>query len=317
VGADYTIEATAVSTRPVRDSLARFGAEANARGGIRYVMPPKLADTAAGVGYWPETTDATPGNATKPRVKMNCATDEIVLVDAVTLSIEVGNFQARFFPEQFQAFYTEAQGQHARVAEGKLLDTISAGSTAVTHGEVLGMARDALVAMDRTAAAMRNRMRTDDQLPITVLGPAWARNAIRSDLTLQPDYGPPGLNAPNMAEMAGFFADRNLSPGWYFDTETGSNQIFSAQSAGPLVNWPDTAVFYLFVPGTWLLVDGGTLDFGVEIIDSTLIGTNDRMSFMEVFEKAAFRGIESIRLELDMCVTGAASLATVVACPSS
>jgi hypothetical protein len=62
----------------------------------------------------------------------------------------------------------------------------------------------------------------------------------------------------------------------------------------------------LFAEGTFLFLDGGTLDIGV-IRDSTLVGTNDYKMFVETFEGVAKVGVESIKVTSTIAVNGARS----------
>ena len=85
---------------------------------------------------------------------------------------------------------------------------------------------------------------------------------------------------------------------------TGAGQIFGAQTAGALLEFPDTVVWYLFPEGTWLFLDGGELDLGL-VRDSVLNSTNDFQIFMETFEGACMVGIESLKITSTVCPSGA------------
>jgi len=66
----------------------------------------------------------------------------------------------------------------------------------------------------------------------------------------------------------------------------------------------DTFVWYLFAEGTFLFLDGGTLDLGI-IRDSTLVGTNDYKMFVETFEGIAKVGVESVQVTSTIQINGA------------
>jgi hypothetical protein len=68
----------------------------------------------------------------------------------------------------------------------------------------------------------------------------------------------------------------------------------------------DSFIWYLFAEGTFLFLDGGTLDLGV-IRDSTLVGTNDYKMFVETFEGIAKVGVESIKVTSTISINGARS----------
>jgi hypothetical protein len=60
----------------------------------------------------------------------------------------------------------------------------------------------------------------------------------------------------------------------------------------------------MFAEGSFLFLDGGTLDLGV-IRDSTLVGTNDYKMFVETFEGLAFVGVESLKVVSTISINGA------------
>jgi hypothetical protein len=62
----------------------------------------------------------------------------------------------------------------------------------------------------------------------------------------------------------------------------------------------------MFAEGTFLFLDGGTLDLGV-IRDSTLVGTNDYKMFVETFEGVAKIGVESLKVTSTISVNGVAA----------
>jgi hypothetical protein len=70
--------------------------------------------------------------------------------------------------------------------------------------------------------------------------------------------------------------------------------------------FPDTFIWYLFAEGSFLFLDGGTLDLGV-IRDSTLVGTNDYKMFVETFENVALVGVESLQVTSTINVNGVAA----------
>jgi hypothetical protein len=73
-----------------------------------------------------------------------------------------------------------------------------------------------------------------------------------------------------------------------------------------MTEFPDTFIWYMFAEGSFLFLDGGTLDLGI-IRDSTLVGTNDYKMFVETFENVAKVGVESIQVTSTISVNGVAS----------
>lgn len=292
----YDIFGIGSTARPVRDCLPRFQAD---RGGIRYIVPPVLSDYANAVGIWTAANDSaeTPSPASKLSLTVTAATETTVATDAVTLQLQFGNLLTRAYPELIARHNELGLIQHAREAEGQILTRLTNLSTAVTSASIIGFARDFLVQVGRAAAAYRGRHRLEMDAPLRLIAPAWVKDAMAADLVLSMP-GDDKLNA--YAEIDGYLAARGVNVCWHIDSFDG------AQGAGAAVEFPDTLVWYLFAEGTFLFLDGGTLDLGI-IRDSTLVGTNDYKMFVETFEGVAKVGVESLRVSSTIAINGAAA----------
>lgn len=308
VDARYDVANVSSAARPLRDALARFQAR---RGGVRFVAPPTLADVTGAVGLWTELNDRAPGTnqgnaveervATKPILTIDCGDEETVYVDAITARATIGNFARRFAPERFNSFWELIQAYHARVAENRIWNRMTAESTAVTAAQTLGTSRDVLAGLDRAAAAFRSRHRMSENSPLAFFAPLWLKDQIRADLARQM----PGDNtlAVAEAEINRFFNVRNINVTWSLDAD----QVFDAQSVATLDRWPDTVETILTHEGAFGHLDGGTLDLGTEIRDPSLNETNDVEAFMESFEGVAFWGVQSLAITFDTCPSGEVS----------
>jgi hypothetical protein len=297
----YDIFGLGTAVRPVRDCLPRFQAD---RGGIRYIVPPVLADYSGAVGIWTAANDSaeTPTPAAKLSLTVTAATETTVSTDAVTLQLQFGNLLSRAYPELIARHNELGLIQHAREAEGNILTNIGAASTAVTSTSVVGLGRDFLVQIGRAAAAYRSRHRLEADAPLRAILPAWLKDAMAADLTLSAP-GDSTLNA--YAEIDAYIASRGINACYALDV-AGGTSAFAAQSSGGMNEFPDTFIWYLFAEGTFLFVDGGTLDLGI-IRDSTLVGTNDYKMFIETFENVAKVGVESLKITSTINVNGTAS----------
>lgn len=300
------------SVRPVRDALAVFGAD---RGGIRFMTPPVLADLEGAVSVWTMQDDidaSTPEapNPVKPCLRVAAGVEVTVYTDAIPLCLTFGNLGARAYPELVERHLQLGMVQHARFSEIRLLTRIGALSTPVTAPSQLGAARDIFVQLEQAASAYRSRYRLDPKAPLRVIFPEWFKNALRADLTKQlPGDGRDGTFNLAEAEINKWFSTRNINVSWHIDGETG--QIFGAQSAGALLGFPTNVIWYLFSEGTFLFLDGGTLDLGL-VRDSTLNGTNDYKIFLENFEGVAKVGVESLRVTSALAIKGSSSGTTAV-----
>jgi hypothetical protein len=291
----YDIFGLGTTARPVRDALARFQAD---RGGIRFVTPPKLSSYGNAVGVWTNATDITPGTATKTSLTVAAAAEQTVATDAVTLQLQFGNLATRAYPELIARHNELGLIQHAREAEQNLLSQIGDASTAVTTTSLIGFGRDFLVQIGRAAAAYRSRHRMEADAPLRAIVPGWVKDAMAADLALNMP-GDSTLNA--YSEIDGYVASRNVNLSVSLDQD-----VFGAQSTGALNEFADSFSWYLFAEGSFLFLDGGTLDLGI-IRDSSLVGTNDYKMFVETFEGIAFIGVEALKITSTISINGVAA----------
>ncbi len=297
----YDIFGLGSDWRPVKASLPKFKAD---RGGIQFVVPPQLAAYDAAVGVWTSANDAagSPNPATKAELTVTAATTQFAYIDAITLQLKIGNLVSRAWPELVARHNELALIQHAREAEQYLLGKINAGSTQVTAAAELGVARDFLVQVRQAATAYRSRHRIDPRTNLQVILPTWVVDAIAADLTKQM----PGDDKidTGLGEIDAWLRNIGISM-----TASPDMDIFGAQSAGALSAWPSTFKWFIFSEGTFLFLDGGTLDLGI-IRDSGLVSTNDYKMFVESFEGIAKIGIESLAVTSTFKVSGEAAALT-------
>ncbi len=292
----YDIFGFGSTDRPIRDALVRFQAD---RGGIRYIQPPVLSSYGNAVGVWTNATDTSPGTDVKSSLTVSAATELTVATDAVTLQLQFGNLMTRAYPELIARHNELALIQHAREAEQYLASKLTAGSIEITSTSLIGVARDFLVQVGRAGAAYRNRHRLDPSMPLRVIAPAWMKDAMRADLALAMPGD--GTIAASDAEIEGYLAARGVNITFSHDLD-----VFGSQSVGAMNEFPDTFTWYIFAEGTFLFLDGGTLDLGI-IRDSTLVGTNDYKMFVETFEGVAKVGVESLAVTSTISVNGVAA----------
>ena len=299
---NYDQDVIGDDTRPVRDSaMTRFGAD---RGGVRLFPYVTLEEVEDSVDVWTAANDLNPSDpTTKPCLVLTCPEDDETVIEAITKCLEIGNFRARFFAEQVEAWLKQAGVWHSRFAENRLIAKIAAGSTQTTTATVLGTSTDVLTALDRASAGFRSRHRAAS-VSFRFVAPFWLKDQMRVDIARQAFGTADERLAIADAEIETWFRARNINVTWTYDGEAG--QIFGAQVDGTLLGWPSTVITYLYPEGSWLFLDAGSLDFGI-VRDSTLNSTNDFQIFSETFEGAAFHGPESLRIVLDTCPDGSLS----------
>jgi hypothetical protein len=304
----YDVPVLGSTARPVRDSLANFGAE---RGGVQWREHLSFGDLAGAVGFWTLADDEAMGDpgqadpAPKPCLEVLCPGQVEAYVEAITLCLLFRNASARFDPEGTAANITAAQIAHARIAENRLLAQLGALSTTVTSGEILGAVRDLLTFLDQLLAQYRSFYRLDDAVALRMVLPQWVRDLMRADLT-RGMAGDLEALAVAEAQINGWFQRRGANITWHLDglpargAAAGVAPAIAAQAYGAFTPGGAVAAFprqiecLLWVEGDMLHLDGGTLDLGV-VRDSTLNQRNEYKTFSESWEGVAHRGVEAIR----------------------
>ena len=338
----YDINVCGVTDRPVRDSLARFNAD---RGGVRIFGAPVLGNCA---GLWSTTgswsaqgklsiaTDAsasgkapfagfpaTPGATATAKGCCDsvCPDPRDVILDAIYACMRFSNFTNRFFPEVVKANTDLALINHARFAEQYLLNGIAAQSTAVTLdlGGSVGLTRALVKAVRQAAVGIRRRHRLGADAPMRTILPVWLLDAMVADIALQMPGD--GLESLGIAEskLRSIWADANVNVTWALDEvdATGQPVAAAAQAAGALADFPDEVSFPVFPEGSFLYLDGGTMDLGI-VRDTTTIAANEYATFVESFESVAFTGCESLWVTASgLCVSGAAAALVDTACATT
>ena len=307
----------ATDARPMRDGfMTRFGVT-DSGGGIRTLSGPVIEDLNGASSWWTEANDidASDGTPTKTCLTVTCDVEETeTLVEAAVQCLRYGNFRAMYFPQQITRWMELMGAAHARLAEQRLLATVSTGTTsALTIGQTLGTIRDLLAGLDRIRAVWNYRHRTPDSFTLAIALPRWLRDQIRSDVTRQLPVGSVTQTLAGLsdAEIDSLIRARGFEPTWLLDGESG--QGFNAQGpAGTVQGWPSTVKTYVAPAGSWLHLDGGELNLGV-MRDTVTTSTNDVQFFAETMENAHFHGIESWTVTFDTCPDGSTSATVDIA----
>lgn len=315
---DYDIPQIAGTQRPVQGSLNRSGMD---RGQVIVVQPPKLVDVTSdtahlagsAVSIWTAAVDTTPAGATKPYQTMACPSPKTIALQAIVEQIQIGNFEARSFPELVKTIMANTASAWARRAESQLLAQIDTNSTAITTPQALGATGEFLAYLSELAAAIRNRNRMDPNAVLRLLLPRWFVDFVAADQArLHPGDGF-GRYTVGEAEVRTMLASRNVNVTFYEDQSDAGGavaQIFGAQGATAIRHFPPGGgvatpqlVWFLHPEGTFSAGDGGTLDLGI-VRDSTLNATNDYRFFSESWEAVIPKVIEAYKVTSNLCATG-------------
>jgi hypothetical protein len=205
----------------------------------------------------------------------------------------------RAYPELIARHNELALVQHAREAEQYVIGKIEAGSTAVTSGTLIGFGRDFLVSVRKAAVAYRSRHRIAQSTTLKAIVPDWIYDAMAADLALAMPGD--GTLSVGRGEIEGYLSQLNVAL-----VASPDMTVYGSQGAAALLEFPDSFKWYLFAEGTFLFLDGGSLDLGI-IRDSSLVGTNDYKMFVETFEGVAKVGIEALAITQAVNVNGVAA----------
>ena len=313
------------SDRPIKDALARFNAD---RGGVKIYRQPTLAagsgnpgtgnwpdaspNRGAGTGIWTSGLGGSPPPVPKTCAEAQCPAAQEIYLEAVYSCVCFSNFTNRFFPEVVKANTDLALIQHARVAELNLIQKIQKLSIKATPKEIpdLGFTRVLIRTLLDASAYLRRVHRLADNAPMRAILPNWIQDAVNADLSQQmPGDGLESLN-PSTVTLNTIFSNRGIKITWALDDwdENGAPAAPPA-STGATVGqgFKDTVSFPLFPEGSFLFLDGGTLDLGVQR-DGSMISSNEYCTFMETFENVAQVGCGSLWVQdLGVCLSGAAA----------
>lgn len=310
----YDIRTIGDTDRPVRDTaLVRFGAD---RGGIQYRPAISGVTQTGGIGFWTMADDEADPIVPKTCVEIDCPGVVTAEVEAIYQCLTFSNVSSRFDPESMDAAIRAQDIAHARIAENRLLTTMTTASKDVYSTKVLGAVRDILVTLDKMVAYQRSVHRLADETPLRWVAPLWAKYLMRADMVRQMVGDGLQALAVTDAMLNQWLGERNLNVTWHLDGIDPADlttpepdipvpaQLYTLlvdQSAVP--GFPDAISTLLYPEGDWLALDGGELNLGV-VRDSTLNADNRFQTFSEGWEFPAFRGVESIHLVLRVQPTG-------------
>jgi len=183
-------------------------------------------------------------------------------------------------------------------------------------GTNVGVARQIFAILGRAVAAYRFKHRMSTVSPLRMILGEWVLEAIKADLAMQmPGDGLENTMGVADAQINAWFRAKNVNITWTLDGVGPTIPGYTGPGDNTATDFdlPDVIEFPLFAEGTWLYLDGGTLDLGV-IRDSGLVATNQYKQFVETFEGVANMGCDSFWVEAPFCISGAAAALVDTAC---
>lgn len=286
---------------PVERALPSVNAP---RGGIRFIVPPDWTAATGAIGQRSCAQDANPLTPAKPYVELECPEVQEVCVEQISQRVRFKNLNFRTFPEQIAAFMADVNVAFVQRKEQHLMNEINGSSTAVsgiTTG--YGAARNLIYNLTVAGVSYRRRHHMSDGARLQAFLPYWSLVGATLDILVsRRDY----TFEMAVAEIERSIRDAGLLVTWYYEPATvHGDQALDNPLGATLTDFPDHVVAYLFAPGTFLRLDGGTLEVG-PVRDSVLNGTNHLEMFMEEWTQVAMLGLESLVIDIPFCVTGGA-----------
>jgi hypothetical protein len=148
------------------------------------VPPPSLGDITSGVGTITAAADlAGATGAVKSCFVVTCATATEDVIEADYVCVQFGNFGARTFPEQVEAWMQLAAAAHARSAEGNRLTDVKTKSQAATAAGLVGAFRELLSRAEQAQQVINSAARRPADAPCEVILPQWSFALGRADIT--------------------------------------------------------------------------------------------------------------------------------------
>jgi len=246
---------------------------------------------------------------------LECVDWTDTFIGAISHCLEVGNFNARTWPEGVALEEDNLMAAWAGTAERRLLDRIKALSAEKTTAHVYNAVHDLIYGIARARAHMRYELRAEFEATFTAIIPEFVVDMLISDLAAQSAYEERYVAAMGAVER--YLSAQGVNVIWAKDTPTGVAPYTAVADDGvALDDFPDTVQYALFLNGAFLHLDGGSLELGL-VRDSSLNHANDYELFGESFENVARIGpLAATRwITATICPSGQfPALATALSC---
>ena len=293
------------TARPIRDALPTMGAS---RG--KFSFFPAICLPVDGFGVWTceddELVDEADPDTWKQCAEVECDESDEVGVDAVYSCVTIGNYQARFAPEQWQGYLAALAIQNARRGEvllfQKMRDAVMATYTTEALGSIFA---NVVNGVGTAAAAMRQDQRLGD-VQMDFFVSESLLTAVRLDLINRRVFSS-AVDDPNVAAslLNTALANEGVNAVYSQDLDT-----ITFGSGGTDPQFPLTFGSVLAPNGFFTFLDGGTLDLGTEIRDHNLNRQNKVAAFAESYEGLLARGCQALALDIPV------EICDNVACPA-
>ena len=267
-----------------------------------------IGDAAGALWTWTEANDiaAAAGTPTKPCMKIPCPTWHECRLEAEGLCVTHGNLSDRAWPELTRQFVSIVMAAHLRrLSAAKIAKVLADTATAAAPGATMtagDAASDLLGVIELAAADLRSQYRIGKNRSIDVLLPDWILPVLRSNMAQRIDAA---MLDVTDAQITSWLTQRGVRPQF-----TPDWQPLHAGAAATA--WPATVTFAMWLTGSYISLDGGTIDLGV-VRDSLLNATNDfTAAWSEQFYQVCRRGPQGVQHTVPLSIDG-----VVGCCPAA
>lgn len=247
--------------------------------------------------------------ASKSCYTVNCGTTRTTDVIANYTCLTFDNEEQLFYPEMVDQYQALSMIAHEHEVNQRLIEGMR--DHAITNeihdldtngGTVIGLVR----ALLRVRAWYIERHKMSENAVLDALMPYWFAAAYAVDIvTRQSTDMATSINL-GLGRIEAELRQGGINAQFVYDWQTGGPEGFD-----------DHGSALLYAPGSYVRLDGPTLDLGV-VRDSTLNAANDFQVFFESWTGLAAPGIESIYIQgIETCPSGQTALGTAVSCGAS
>lgn len=291
--------------RPIKAALPTLGAT---RG--KFSFFPAICLPVDGFGVWTcdddEAVNEADPDTWKVCAEVDCDETDEVDVYAVYSCVTVGNYTARFAPEQWQGYLAALAIQNARRGEVLLFEQMRDQVISTYTVDALGsMLANVVTGVGTAAAALRQDQRLGD-VQMDFFVSETLLTAVRQDLINRRIFSS-AVDDPNVAAslLNTALANEGVNPVYSQDLDP-----VTFGSGGDNPQFPTTLGSVLAPNGFFTYLDGGTLDLGTEIRDHNLNRQNKVAAFAESYEGILARGCNALGLDIPV------EICDNVACPA-
>ena len=247
--------------------------------------------------------------ATKTCYTVNCGTTRVTDVIANYTCLTFDNEEGLFYPELVDQYQSLAMIAHEHAVNQRLIEnmrdhdvTVDVQDLDTNGGTVIGLVR----ALLRTRAYYIERHKMSEGAVLDAVLPFWFAAAYAVDIaTRQSTDMATSINL-GLGRIESELRQGGINAQFVYDWQQG-----------PAAGFDDHGSALLYAPGTFVQLDGPTLDLGV-VRDSTLNAANDFQIFFESWTGLAAPGIEALYIQgIETCPTGQTALGSAVTCGAS